>query len=236
MGFTNVYRNFIRNYTVLAAPLYELLRGNPPKRLPELSNDQKRAFHALIVAVLSPPIPFSIDTDASDYQIGWALFQKYPDGIRKPIAFWSRPLRAAEQNYSATEKECLAVGESILTCRTYLLGIQFDLHTDQHSLRWLMEIVDPSGCLMRWRLRLAEYRFDIFHCKGLLSTQADEISRLETGAPITTEQDLEVPVDRMVSALIWEDSCSLPEDGCSEMDIMMTHEEMPEVPLEQIAE
>ncbi len=43
-------------------------------------------------AVTSPPVlalpkaelPFSIDTDASTYQVGAALFQTYPDGTRKP--------------------------------------------------------------------------------------------------------------------------------------------------------
>ena len=36
----------------------------------------------------------------------------------------------------------------------YLIGEEFDLHTDHNCLRWLMDIVGPSGRLMRSRLRL----------------------------------------------------------------------------------
>ena len=78
LGFTNVYRKFIRGYTKKAKPLYDLLQGNPPKNLPPLDDEQKRSFHELIAAVLSPPVlalprsdlSYSLDTDASDYQIG----------------------------------------------------------------------------------------------------------------------------------------------------------------------
>ncbi len=68
-------------------------------------------------AVTKPPIlclprvdrPFSVDTDACDYQIGCALMQEQEDGTRNPIGFWSRALSPAEKNYSVGENEFLGV-------------------------------------------------------------------------------------------------------------------------------
>ncbi len=182
LGFTNVYRRFINSFTDKARPLYALLKGNP-KELPPLGKEEFQSFRTLVEEVTSAPIlaipkqglRYSLDTDASKYQVGCALFQTHPDGTRKPIGFWSRKMTAAELNYSVSEQECLAVIYGITTCRPYLQGEQFDLYTDHNCIRWLMEIVDPSGRLMRWRLRLAEYTFDIHHKKGYLNTQADAV-------------------------------------------------------------
>ena len=151
--------------------------------------------------MLNPPIlslpreglRYSLDTDACDDQIGWVLFQTNEDGERKPLGYWSKALKPAERNYSVTEKECLAVVQGILTCRPYLYGERFDLYTDHHSLRWLMSIDDPSGRLMRWRLRLAEYDFEIYHKKGRLNNQGDALSRLRTNGYVEVENDIDIP-------------------------------------------
>ena len=120
--------------------------------------NQKKAFTQLIDAVLSPAVlalpvsglPYSVDTDASNYRIGCALFQTHPGNQRKPIGFWSRSLTDAERNYSTPERECLGVVWALKTLRAYLLYETFTVHTDQGSLRWLMEIQESSGRLMRW--------------------------------------------------------------------------------------
>eukprot|EP00171_Calliarthron_tuberculosum_P003135 IDg3135t1 len=52
LGLCNVYRCFVRNYTDLAAPLYELLKGNLlPNQFPTFDSRQTRAFESLIEAV-----------------------------------------------------------------------------------------------------------------------------------------------------------------------------------------
>lgn len=204
LGFVNVYRRFIPNYTKMAQPLYELQKGltGPGKQpLPPLQAEHFDAFHKLISAVLSPEIlaiphpglKFSLDTDASDYQIGCVLFQTNEAGQRKPVGFWSRTLNPAERNYSVPEKECLAVVYGVTVCRPYLFGEQFDVHTDHNCLQWLMMLSDPSGRLLRWRLRLSDFTFEIHYKKGYLNTQADALSRLLSSGHTTEHEEVEPP-------------------------------------------
>ncbi len=200
LGLVNVYRRFIPNFSTVAGPLNELLKKDAPTTF-ELVENQQQAFQTLIDAVLSPAVlalpqsglPYSVDTDASAYGIGCALFQTHPDGTRKPIGFWSRSLTDAERNYSTPERECLGVVWALKTLRAYLLYETFIVHSDQAALRWLMEIQEPSGRLMRWRLRLSEYDFQVMYKQGHLNTQADALSRLHTLAETVHEDWDEIP-------------------------------------------
>ena len=48
--------------------------------------------------------PFQIYTDASNYQLGAAVVQD-----NRPIAYFNRKLTNAQQSYSTTKKELLAI-------------------------------------------------------------------------------------------------------------------------------
>ena len=110
------------------------------------------------------------------------MFQTHSDGERKPIGFWSRSLLPAECNYSASERECLAVVWALKTLRPYLMYEKFVVYTDHAALHWLLTIDDPSGRFIRWRLRLAEFDFEVKYKKGKANTQANALSRLHTFA------------------------------------------------------
>ena len=98
---------------------------------------ESQAFETLVAAVKSPPIlslpkpdlPYSVDTDASDYQVRCALFQTTEDGERRPIGYWSRSLKPAEKSYSTPEKEYLAVVWALTTLRPYLQCETFTVYT-----------------------------------------------------------------------------------------------------------
>ena len=72
-------------------------------------------------------------------------------------------LNRAEQNYSTTVREALAVVDGIRKYRVYLYGEKFFVHTDHHELKWLMDIKDPAGKLARWPLQLQQHDFDIIY-------------------------------------------------------------------------
>lgn len=64
-------------------PLHKLLGAGSPDLIPDLTEDQERAFRNLTTAVTSPPVPelprngltYSVYTDALEYQVGAANLQ-----------------------------------------------------------------------------------------------------------------------------------------------------------------
>lgn len=57
---------------------------------------------------------------------------------------------------------------------------RFIVHYERASLRWLFTVVDPSGLLIMWLLRLSEFDFEIRDKNRNLNSQADDLSRLST--------------------------------------------------------
>ena len=100
LGVCNVYRRFVPNFAQVSVPLNELLKKGAPVELLPLNEHQLRSFNLLKQALKEPPIlrlprpglPYSVDTDASDYQNGCALLQTHEDGSRYPIGFGLVPL------------------------------------------------------------------------------------------------------------------------------------------------
>lgn len=154
MGLANYYRRFIKGFATIAAPLNHLLRKYI--RFKWDANCQQ-AFDALKQALVTAPIlafpdfsiPFDLYVDASLDGIGMTLGQ-----VQKcnevAITYAGRDLTPAERNYSATEREALAVVAGIKKFQSYLCGRHFNVYTDHSALTWLMTIKAPTGRLARW--------------------------------------------------------------------------------------
>ena len=116
------------------------------------SNESEAAFQELKKAVISAPVlrqfcqnsAVSITTDASKYAIGAVMEQEFEDGTH-PVAFASRTMNPAEQNYAAHDAELLAIQDTLRVWRCYLHGRKFKVHTDHHPLRYLdiQELLSP---------------------------------------------------------------------------------------------
>ena len=113
LSLCNVYRRFVCNFARIAAPLNALLKKGMPAKLEPLNKEQLEAYNTLKEALINPPIlrlprinlPYSIDTDACEYQVGVALMQTHEDKTRHPVGFWSRSLNPAEKKIILLQSE-----------------------------------------------------------------------------------------------------------------------------------
>ncbi|XP_051524811.1 uncharacterized protein LOC127424054 [Myxocyprinus asiaticus] len=102
LGFTNFYRQFIRNYSSLTAPLTSLLKSKPKSLswAPESSYAFQHPKDAFTVAPLlvhsDPSRPFVVEVDASINGIGAILSQQQGKPSRlHPCAYFSKKLSPA---------------------------------------------------------------------------------------------------------------------------------------------
>jgi len=146
--------------------------------------EQQNSFQSLKEKLTSAPIlnypdfqrEFLVTTGTSDYAIG-AVLSQGPVGQDRPRAYASRILCKAEQNYNTTETELLAIVREVKYFRLYLYDTRFKIVTDHRPLIWLFNITDPGSRLIRWRLKLEEYYYEIIHKAGKGNTNTDAVSR-----------------------------------------------------------
>ena len=162
LGLTGYYRRFIKGFAGISAVLHE---ATSTKRDFTWTDEMRVAFDTLKERLKSPPllafadfdVPFVVETDASSVAIGSVLVQKKEDGKVHPIQYASRTMTAPERNYSACEREALAVIIALKNFRVYLLSsIPFTLITDHLALRYTFQKKDVLGRLARWMAFLAE--------------------------------------------------------------------------------
>ena len=149
LGLAGFYRQYIYNFADKSKAMNNLLKKGAEY---EWSIECQDGFEAIKAALSSAPVlalpdqisakdgkaPFVLQTDASDFALGGVLMQDTGDGLR-PIAFESRSLNAAEQNYSTTEKELLAMIHCCRLWRHYFEDSKWVVQGDHRPLQWLFE-------------------------------------------------------------------------------------------------
>jgi hypothetical protein len=146
LGFANFYRNFIKNFSDIVAPLTALTKKPSTDSSPiKLEADARTAFNFLKQAFITAPILAQFDPDretivecdSSGWCIGGGLFQYDDQGILRPVAYYSKKLLPAECNYEIYDKEMLAVVRCLEQWRAELQSVkEFKVITDHKNLEY----------------------------------------------------------------------------------------------------
>lgn len=71
---------------------------------------------------------------------------------------------------------------SVKHFRPYLYGVKFKIVTDHKPLIWLCKLSNPTSRLIRWRIQLDEYEYEVTYKQGKLNSNADALSRINIEA------------------------------------------------------
>lgn len=186
LGLAGYYRQYIPKFSVIVAPLTDLLKGKERKSTVEWNEKCQQAFEELKKLLTSNPvlyaprfdIPFTIQCDASDQGIGVVLTQG--DGNEEhPVLYLSKKFTPTEQRYNTSEKECAAIIYAVKKLQYYLDShSKFFIQTDHNPLVWLKKNSGINPRLMRWALALQPWNYEVIHRKGKNHQNADGLSRL----------------------------------------------------------
>ena len=182
LGHAGFYRRFIKDFSVIAHPLCNLLAKDVPFAW---SHACEAAFDKLKTMLVSPSImrspnwnlPFEIICDASDYAIGAVLGQR-EDKKAFVIYYASKTLDSAQANYTTTEKEFLVVVFALEKFSSYIVGSPVTIFTDHAALKYLLSKQDTKPRLTRWILLCQEFNLTNKDKKGVENVVADHLSRL----------------------------------------------------------
>ena len=180
IGVASFFRKFVPGFSIIAQPLFKLLKKNVPwswglKQEEAKSKLIEMLTTAPVLAHYDEDLDVVVQTDASQEGLGAVLLQDGGDGPR-PISYISRGLDDAEKKRHCNELECLALVWALKKLRPYLYGKRFKVETDSSAVNWLFskKEVEKFG---RWILALQEYDFEVCHIRGATNSAAEGLSR-----------------------------------------------------------
>ncbi|GJX64902.1 putative nucleotidyltransferase, ribonuclease H [Tanacetum coccineum] len=152
LGHADFYRRFVKDFSKIARPMTQLLVKDAPFNF---SEECIQAFDTL------------------------KLLGQRIDKHFKSIHYASKTMNEAQENYTTTEKELLAVVFTFEKFHQYLVLSKTIIITDLLALWYLFTKQDAKPRLIRWILLLQEFNIEICDKKGAENLAADHLSRLE---------------------------------------------------------
>ena len=185
IGMVNYYHDMWPKRSELLAPLTALTSLNTKW---EWTDEHQKAFEAMKKNISKNTLltypdfnkQFVIHTDASHTQLGAVISQ---DG--KPLAFYSWKLNPAQCHYTTTERELLAIVETLKEFRNILLGQNIKIYTDHKNLTYKNFNTER---VMWWHLIIEEYAPEFEYLQGPDNIVADALSCLDSDCTMLLDE------------------------------------------------
>lgn len=185
LGFANFYRDFIKDFSNMAAPLNRLTGKDVPFRW---GPEEDASFHKLKMAFMTEPVLAQwdperetiLEADCSGSALGGCLSQVV-DGVLRPVAYHSASLSPEQRNYTIHDKELTAVMQCVGVWSAELGSVAkpFTILTDHKNLEYFTTARRLSERQHRWAEELSRFRFHLKFRPGRLAPRPDALSRRE---------------------------------------------------------
>ena len=177
LGLAGYYRRFIKDFSIIASPMIELLRKNvefewTEERQQCMDELKRRLTSAPILTLPDDDSEFVIYSDASLNGLGCVLMQN-----GKVIAYISRQLKPHERRYPTHDLELAAVVFALKMWRHYLYGSKCQIFTDHKSLKYVMTQKELNLRQRRWIELIKDYDCTIEYHPGKANVVAEALSR-----------------------------------------------------------
>mgnify|MGYP003692691079 CR=1 FL=1 len=159
---------FIPKESSITAPLRMLLKEDAAW---DWQPEHTQALEDIKTALTSEPVlrfydvtkQVTIQADASQSGLGACLLQG-----GQPVAYASRSLTSAEENYAQLEKELLAICFACSKFHQYVYGKETEVQTDHKPLVIIVKkpIAKASPRVQRMMLRLQRYELNLTYVPG----------------------------------------------------------------------
>lgn len=194
LGMVNFVSKYLPNMSAMTQPLRQLLRK---ETMWSWNHEHDQALSDLRNALSTQPVlayykvesPAVLQVDASKKGLGACLMQN-----GRPIAYASRSLTSAEENYANIERELLAIVFACERFHQYIYGKKdVVVNTDHKPLEHihLKSLAKSPPRLQRLLLKLQKYHITVKWVPGKQVKIADALSRapLQDKTPTLSESD-----------------------------------------------
>jgi RNase H-like domain found in reverse transcriptase/Integrase zinc binding domain/Reverse transcriptase (RNA-dependent DNA polymerase) len=210
IGFGNFYHHFVKGFSHLAHPLYDLLKKDKKfvwsEECQESFDQLKKWFTEKPVLIMPDHSkPFQIQVDSSLFATGGILTQMDTNGDRHPCAYLSKSLMKEQRNYDTGDRELLAIVRALKEWRHYIQGSGHTtiVLSDHDNLQHFKVPQTIGRWMARWTLYLSEFDIKLVHIPGKKNIQADSLSRRPDLCPQGTDnKDVIVLLEHLFVNLI----------------------------------
>lgn len=182
LGLCAYFRKFVGGFSIIAAPLYELLKKGVEFTFDERALNafeilKNKLIEAPVLSIYDPRDETELHCDASKLGYGAVLLQRKKDKQFHPIFYFSKRSSEVESKYHSFELETLAIIYALRRFRIYLQGIKFKIVTDCNALTLTLDKKEVNPRISRWALELENFDKTFEHRSGEKMKHVDAFSR-----------------------------------------------------------